>query len=629
MDELIINGTKVDMGDSGVYLEYKSNIMGDISKIESGFSYTIKLPKTAHNMRVFEVVKATTESNVPYRKHEAMLLRDGLPIIRKANMTLRNMSSDSIEITLSFGAGAGVKNLLNDDRTLDKLDYYLEDRNEYIRWDRTFNFECQVADYGFKTDDINAWYHPTVDVRWVIDRISKTYGIEIDYSQINDRLDMRMPLLRRNGIKSEVTRLDLKDTYLNSANQEDVVIADFICSLAFNPSVSDDYGLTYKKAYTTNAYYSYLVPKRINTKLTLSGVMEYTYTDNKGDLEVFLSVVVCSKGRQVASLLDVIKKEIARVLPLEVRTNTNGTKTAVFSFADAETEMTEIVYASDGKSPKDFVVAMVLPREEYNSPHVVGQIDVQTEYKVNTYDYGYDFANASTVANWNNLEGDFYIVPNLPEIKVVDFLKGICAVAGAYATVEGKTITLRSRDSIVNGVQEWKHKKIEDVGLSFSVSDVAQKNMFKYKDGEAFSGSFNVDDETLPWSATLIELPFSELKVAYSGNLYFPLYSYDNEGKQTFTEDKGAYICTSLEDARAYYLTVDGLRWSQLLDKHYQTYIKMVSKAKVKTCKYRLSPLDLMELDMNKCVYDDGALWAIQTIKTKSGDVCDVELIKV
>lgn len=628
MDELIINGTKVDMGDSGVYLEYKSNIMGDISKIESGFSYTIKLPKTAHNMRVFEVVKATTESNVPYRKHEAMLLRDGLPIIRKANVTLRNMSSDSIEIILSFGAGVGVKNLLNDDRTLDKLDYYLENRNEYIRWDRVFNFACQVADYGFKADDINAWYHPTIDVRWVIDRIAETYGIEIDYSQISDRLDMRMPLLRRNGVRSEVTRLELKDTYLTSVEQEDVVIADFICSLAFNPSVSDDYGLTYKKAYTSSSYYSYLIPKRISTKLTLSGVMEYTYTDNEGDLEVFLSVVVCSEGRQASSLQDVIKKEIARVLPLEIRTNTDGTKTAVFSFAEADTEMTEIVYTAGG-NPKNFVVAMVLPREEYNTPKVVGQIDVQTEYKVNTYDYGYDFANASTVANWNNLEGDFYIVPNLPEIKVVDFLKGVCAVAGAYATVEDKTITLRSRDSIVNGVQEWKHKKIEDVGLSFSVSDVAQKNVFKYKDGEAFSGSFNVYDETLPWSATLIELPFSEVKVAYSGNLYFPLYSYDNEGKQTFSEDKGAYICTSLEDARAYYLTVDGLRWSQLLEKHYQTYIKMVSKAKVKTCKFRFSPLDLMELDMNKCVYDDGALWAIQNIKTKSGDVCDVELIKV
>ena len=41
-DELYIDGTKVDMGESGVSLEYRSNILTDISKIVSNFSYTIK-----------------------------------------------------------------------------------------------------------------------------------------------------------------------------------------------------------------------------------------------------------------------------------------------------------------------------------------------------------------------------------------------------------------------------------------------------------------------------------------------------------------------------------------------------------------------------------------------------------
>lgn len=584
MDELIINGTKVDMGDSGVYLEYKSNIMGDISKIESGFSYTIKLPKTAHNMRVFEVVKATTESNVPYRKHEAMLLRDGLPIIRKANVTLRNMSSDSIEITLSFGAGVGVKNLLNDDRTLDKLDFDVNSTKEYVRWSRHVDGVRQIADYGFKEDDLNAWYHPTIDVRWIINKISETYGVTIDFSEVEDILDVRIPLLRRNGVRSEPITANITgngtqdyfdfDNVLSDSNYVEVIYFDkqpFEC----------DY---------------------INNKYTVSGNVAITLTYNTTNVSPLYLVTF----EQEATSSWTVKKVLLEIHPYEV-TTVDGVTTAFYNFSGLESEYTDI---------KTRVRLCYLPYGDAS-----GIITASHEYKVNTKEAG-------SGLEINN-EGYFYIVPNLPEIKVVDFLKGICAVAGAYATVEGKTITLRSRDSIVNGVQEWKHKKIEDVGLSFSVSDVAQKNVFKYKDGEAFSGSFNVDDETLPWSATLIELPFSELKVAYSGNLYFPLYSYDNEGKQTFSEDKGAYICTSLEDARAYYLTVDGLRWSQLLDKHYQTYIRMVSKAKVKTCKFRLSPLDLMELDMNKCVYDDGALWAIQTIKTKSGDVCDVELIKV
>ena len=49
-DELYINGDKVDVGDTDISLNYKSNLLTDISKIVSNNSYTIKLPKTAKNL---------------------------------------------------------------------------------------------------------------------------------------------------------------------------------------------------------------------------------------------------------------------------------------------------------------------------------------------------------------------------------------------------------------------------------------------------------------------------------------------------------------------------------------------------------------------------------------------------
>lgn len=583
IDQLIVNGVEVDMGDSGVYLEYKSNIMGDISKIESGFSYTIKLPKTAHNMRVFEVVGATTETRVPYTRQGAMLLRDGIPIVRDASVTLRRMAEDSIEVTLSFGAGVGVKTLLNDDRTLDKLDFDVNSTKEYVRWSRHVDFVKQIADYGFKEDDLNAWYHPTIDVRWVVNKIAEAYGVTIDFSEVEEILDVRMPLLRRNGVKSGLLSANITGSTSLDYYDHNHVIYD---------------GSFLEKVVLDNEVFE---TDYINTKFTVSGSVAITLTNNTTTASSLYLALFEPIGSDWQ-----VRQVLMEVLPFETRT-VDGVTTAYYNFNELESEYTEM---------KGRVGLCFLP---YGN--VSGVVVASHENKVNTKEAGSGLEN--------NNEGYFYIVPNLPEVKVVDFLKGICAVAGAYATVEGKTITLKSRDGIVNSVQEWKHKKIEDVGLSFSVSDVAQKNVFKYKDGEVFSGSFKVDDETLPWEATLVELPFSEVKIGARSNLHFPLYSYDNEGKQTFSEDKGAYICTSLEDGKAYYLTVDGLKWSQLLEKYYQTYIKMVSEAKVKTCKFRLSPLDLMGLDMNKCVYDDGALWAIETIKTKSGDVCDVELIKV
>ena len=41
-DELYINGVKADLGKTDISLNYKSNLLTDISKIVSNNSYTIK-----------------------------------------------------------------------------------------------------------------------------------------------------------------------------------------------------------------------------------------------------------------------------------------------------------------------------------------------------------------------------------------------------------------------------------------------------------------------------------------------------------------------------------------------------------------------------------------------------------
>ena len=53
-DELYINGVKADLGKTDISLNYKSNLLTDISKIISNNSYTIKLSKTARNMALIE-----------------------------------------------------------------------------------------------------------------------------------------------------------------------------------------------------------------------------------------------------------------------------------------------------------------------------------------------------------------------------------------------------------------------------------------------------------------------------------------------------------------------------------------------------------------------------------------------
>ena len=52
-EELYINGEAVDLKpDAATTLNYKSNLLGDISKITSSNSQTIQCPKTTRNLRI-------------------------------------------------------------------------------------------------------------------------------------------------------------------------------------------------------------------------------------------------------------------------------------------------------------------------------------------------------------------------------------------------------------------------------------------------------------------------------------------------------------------------------------------------------------------------------------------------
>lgn len=123
-DELYINGKKADIDSStSISLNYKSNFLSDISKIVSNNSYTIKLPKTANNLRVIECAHIPSAvSNFPYLIHAGTLVRDGVEIIRDANVVLLSVG-EQIEVALSWGNISNFDSILEDDAGLRDLSY--------------------------------------------------------------------------------------------------------------------------------------------------------------------------------------------------------------------------------------------------------------------------------------------------------------------------------------------------------------------------------------------------------------------------------------------------------------------------------------------------------------------------
>ena len=193
MDELYINNQRVDMPESGITLSYRSNLLSDISKIVSNHSYTIKLPKTANNMRIIGgAVLPSSESNFPYLVHSGKLLRDGVVILIDADVYLLANDEKNLEICLIWNMSG-----FNDikEKKLRDLPYSID--VDWRPWGAFSSYEQPEVDYG----DATVYLNPVIDLGWILRRIEKQSGIKFIYPDemynlIND--EIVIPLITRN-----------------------------------------------------------------------------------------------------------------------------------------------------------------------------------------------------------------------------------------------------------------------------------------------------------------------------------------------------------------------------------------------------------------------------------------------
>lgn len=130
--ELYIDGIAVDIdSDTSVTLNVKSNLFRDITKMTANTTYTIKLPRTAKNARIFgyaEVVQASTTA--PYQYHDCRYFRNGVEIIKNGKAVLLSVS-DRYEISVIWALNAALSKINSDSVTLNAIN-----GEDYVRWNR-------------------------------------------------------------------------------------------------------------------------------------------------------------------------------------------------------------------------------------------------------------------------------------------------------------------------------------------------------------------------------------------------------------------------------------------------------------------------------------------------------------
>lgn len=600
-DELYIDGTKVDMGESGVSLEYRSNILTDISKIVSNFSYTIKLPKTKNNLRLIECAHVPSAvSSFPYLPHVGTLLRDGVQIVDGANVVLMSVS-DTIEIALSWGNATGFSKIIEFEGNLDDLDYGIDD---YVFWryDISPDEDAPIINYGFRSTEKHVSYHPVVSAKWLLDRIQSQFGVNLLFpSDKQDVLqNLKIPLLKKEDAQKHV---DANRVTLTLSGLEKTDGALRVYQLMFYGLVSS----YYVEYYSDSVLISAFKPKFHNMQLNYSIDCKLIYVGSAYKNGGYLDIVDADTG-----------EIIDQVNAYEVIDRGNDNYECHFKKDLLLEPYDKTIYISTTVSKTgDDSVSLVS-----------GSITLE--------------ANVSEVGADIGEYNKYFTIPNLPSIKLIDFVKSIAYMLGVFAVPgDNNDIRFISFDTVIenkSNAVDWSGRVLfNDYGdvarnISYQLNDFTQKNWFRYKEDDNVTENYDsfiaVENRALDYERDAVSLPFSACDTL-GGVASIPMYSYNDDGELEY--DSGMNPRIVLYDSETRSGVFYPLRWEELIRQHYASYQEVVRQPKVIKELVLLSAPELAVLDLLKPVYirQYGSYFAIVKVKTKENNICEVELLKI
>lgn len=598
-DELYINGDKVDVGDTDISLNYKSNLLTDISKIVSNNSYTIKLPKTAKNLALIECAHLpSSTTKFPYLKHVGNVLRNGIIIVKDANVVLLSVS-EYIETALSWGNVTNFAEIVSSDKKLTDLEYGTEEGTDWVVWNNKGSNSAQfpLINYGFNSGDSNVWYHPVITVKWILEKIQEESGVTFNFpSDKKTFIDkMIVPLLTRNDSQK------INDAFPSSLQMVGYVIVESTFSYLKLNYIGDS---TQQYASVGGPYGDRLYTKypiTLKVKGTIEMLVQYQVGMDVNNQYLNLRVSQSDSSGNITSVSTIERKNYAAYIEApNVR--------LLFSFDDlVSIESDEFMH---------FTIRAI-------ATGASSSILSLTVYDRNEISFGEKFP----------------LVPNLPDIKQIDFIKAVASMVGLFALPDGengiKFIPFDNLSANKSKAVDWTNRvimaynSVTPRNLQYTLDNIAQNNWFRYKEDDNvmgnYDGNIQVDDATIEYERDAITLPFSACSTK-GGVAYIPLYSYNEEGKLEYNKTNPRILL--LDGTKGIF---KGLEWTTLIANNYQTYKGLINNAKVVTEYIRLNSIELRDLEMDIPVYlaQYGCYLAIIEIKTKENDICECKLLKL
>lgn len=204
--------TKIDLNTpSGITLNYKSNMFGDISKISASFSYTFKLPMSLNNRIAFDSPEDVRHvAAVSWRKYKCEFRQNGIDLFSDANLYIESTNNSSYSAVMTWGIVSGFEALKDGDVSLRELGNGVEEMGRYgslwcptpqefsndtlllhpyrgmgIYDESKGKIWCMV---NYEGEPVSRAGVPVVPIRVVIERINARFGTKFNLGAIYNGL---------------------------------------------------------------------------------------------------------------------------------------------------------------------------------------------------------------------------------------------------------------------------------------------------------------------------------------------------------------------------------------------------------------------------------------------------------
>lgn len=582
-EELYIKGESVDLGDSEITLNFKSNLLGDISKITASNSYTITIPRTNKNIRLLDFPDVAGHESYLMRDYfNAEYYRNGVKLF-DAKAVLISCSEDGFDVALTWGMSEKFIQLMNDDKSIQEF------ADMALPWNSSTTYDNGLVDgqlsHGYIRHnagiDVDSnrdkiFIHPSVNCMRLLEEIASYYGITMDWGSYKQYIELLyLPLIsQKANPKYNYYFAEIKLEYPGTPNT---------------------------------------VVKYVQTNMTLgiyNHVMGLTiHLNGSGNYRIESNVKTKNSANPIYLLID---KDNNNIYSSDFTYDGNY----MYSFnKEYLTEEKDLYLHIDFQSQID---------ESYNNYIKITDIELNEEAQYYTY---------------------YPIGSNLPDISVVDFIKQICWLFGLFAIKSDTGVSFISVNKIIDNRDkevDWS-KKLVPTGwtakeTSYTFGDFAQKNYFRYEENEnakSADGYMVVQNKTLDYEKDLLKLPYTA--GGDNGDMRaVPYFKWSDDGTIVELEDCGDRIMQLVisfdsqgkEDAR---LDFSDLKFQNRVSRFgLSSYQDLIKSPFVIKDTFRLTEIDLKNLDYSIPVYIEryAAFFAIISIKSQ-GDYSECELLKL